>query len=65
MKRKTVTCRCNAYRFPHRWQGGKCEALKPHRFEEMAGLDEWADEYQYRMLIKDGPEFEYDYLLDS
>lgn len=35
MKRKQETCRCNAYPFPHRKDGGKCDQYT--REEEEAG----------------------------
>ena len=26
-KHKQLTCRCKAYKFPHRWMGGKCTGI--------------------------------------
>ena len=34
IKRNTITCNCNAYKFPHRWTGGKCKAPKPVVFKK-------------------------------
>ena len=33
-------CRCNAYPFPHREYGGKCEAYDPERGDEESA-DRW------------------------
>ena len=62
-KRTTITCRCNAYKFPHRWKGGKCQADKPVSFYDIGYPGDDFLELE-RSLTKDGPEFEYDDYLD-
>lgn len=54
IKRTTITCRCNAYKFPHRWQGGKCKVEKPVAFSDVgyAEDDYQAIEKSYRELLE-------------
>lgn len=60
-QRTTITCRCDAYPFPHRWKGGKCKVEKPHTFTNKQNKEALEFElWHERLIIRDAPEFEYD-----
>lgn len=41
MKRKQVTCKCSAYKFPHRKNSGECKDKQENGVWRRVDVDDW------------------------